>query len=73
MCDLVKDNALSARMSWRSLIELLSTTRNKLEALIFSRGVHLEAKVISAELGTKSGPIAFSALHGLQRGQPIHS
>ena len=44
MCDLVKDNVLPLHMSWTSLIEPLVTTRVELEALIFSRGVHLEAK-----------------------------
>ena len=44
MCDLIKDNVLPLYMSRTSLIEPFLTTRAELEALIFSRGVHLEAK-----------------------------
>jgi hypothetical protein len=61
MCDLVKDNVLPLHMSWTSLIEPLVTTRVKLEALIFSRGVHLEAKELALQSDRKTELTAFPA------------
>ena len=61
MCDLVKDNVLPLHMSWTSLIEPLITTKADLEALIFSRGVHLEAKELALQIERKTEPTAFPA------------
>ena len=62
MCVLVKDNVISLHMSWTSLIEPLVTTSVKLEALIFSRGVYLEAKDLALQSEyKKTEPTAFPA------------
>ncbi len=61
MCDLVKDNVLPLHMSRTSLIEPLITTKADLEALIFSRGVHLEAKELALQSDMKTKPTAFPA------------
>jgi hypothetical protein len=61
MCDLVKDNVLPLNMSWTSLIEPLITTKANLEAFIFSRGVHLEAKELALKSESKTEPMAFPA------------
>lgn len=47
LCDLVKDNVLPFHMSWTSLIDPLVTSKAELEALVFSRGVHLESKELA--------------------------
>ena len=46
--DTVKDNALSIHASWTSLIDPQVTTRDQLEDLIYTRGVHLEQKLDEA-------------------------
>jgi hypothetical protein len=61
MSDLVKDDVLPLHMSWTSLIEHLVTTRVELEALIFSRGVHLEPKELALQSDRKTEPTAFLA------------
>jgi hypothetical protein len=48
-------------MSWTSLIEPLITTKADLEALIFSRGVHLKAKELALQSESKTEPTAFLA------------
>ncbi len=47
LCDLVKDNVLPFHMSWTSLIDPLVTSKAELEAVVFSRGVHLESKELA--------------------------
>jgi hypothetical protein len=59
MCGLIKDNVLPLHMPWTSLIEPLLTLRAELESLIFSRGVHLEAKDLALQSDKKSEPTDF--------------
>ena len=74
MCDLVKDNVLPLHMSRTSLIEPLVTTWVELEALIFSRRVHLEAKDLALQSDyKKTEPTVFPAyetndsdIHGMR-------
>ncbi len=59
MCDIVKDGALSIHSSWTSLIVYGVTTKVQIEELIFGRGVHIETKLATAQIETKTGPVAF--------------
>ncbi len=62
LCNLVKDNVLPFHMSWTSLIDPLVTTKAELEALVFSRGVHLESKELAfRQYDRKNEPTAFAA------------
>jgi hypothetical protein len=62
LCDLVKDNVLPFHVSWTSLIDPLVTSKAELEALVFSRGVHLESKELTfRQYDKKTEPTAFAA------------
>jgi len=62
LCDLIKDDVLPFHMSWTSLIDPLFTSKAELEALLFSRGVHLESKeLVFRQYDKKTEPTAFVA------------
>jgi len=53
LCDVVKSGALSIHNTWTALINPMTTTKAEIEDLIFTRGVHLEAKLSASQLETR--------------------
>ncbi len=48
-------------MSWTQLIDSLVATKAELQALVFTRGVHLEINMAATHLERKDGTVALLA------------